>query len=57
VVRNRFLDGEGKVTSEHTDLYSPELGFVLGKRYEERGGAQSTVRYQSIRPLGRVSPL
>ncbi|WP_262273138.1 hypothetical protein [Microvirga yunnanensis] len=57
VVRNRFLDGEGKVTSEHTDLYSPELGFVLGKRYEERGGAQTTVRYQSIRPLGRVSPL
>ncbi|MBQ0819407.1 hypothetical protein HPT29_022310 [Microvirga terrae] len=57
VVRNRFLDAEGRITSEHTDLYSPELGFVLGKRYEERSGAQTTIRYQSIRPLGRVSPL
>lgn len=58
VVRNRFLDAQGKATSEHTDLYSPELGFVLGKRYEEKGGSQqTTVKYQSIRPLGRVSPL
>jgi hypothetical protein len=57
VVRNRFLNDEGKVTSEHTDLYSPELGFVLAKRYEERGGVQTTIKYQGIRPLGRVSPL
>lgn len=57
VVRNRFLNAEGKVTSEHTDLYSPELGFVLAKRYEERGGVQTTIKYQGIRPLGRVSPL
>lgn len=57
IVRNRFLNAAGKVTSEHTDLYSPELGFVLAKRYEERGGAQTTVKYQSIRPLGKTSPL
>jgi hypothetical protein len=57
VVRNRYLNAEGRVLSEHTDLYSTELGFVLGKRYEERGGAQTTVKYQSIKPLGRVSPL
>ncbi len=57
VVQNRFLNADGKVTSEHTDLYSPELGFVLAKRYEERPGTQTTIKYQSIRPLGRVSPL
>jgi hypothetical protein len=57
IVRNRFLDLAGKVTSEHTDLYSPELGFILAKGYEERGGAQTTVKYQSIRPLGKTSPL
>ncbi|MEE1612872.1 hypothetical protein [Microvirga sp. CF3016] len=57
VVRNRFLNGEGKVTSEHTDLYSPELGFVLAKRYEDKPGTQTTIKYQTIRPLGRVSPL
>lgn len=56
VVRNRSLNVEGKVIGEHTDLYSPELGFVLAKRYEERG-TQTTVRYQSIKPLGRVAPL
>ena len=57
VVRNRFLNGEGKVTSEHTGLYSPELGFVLAKRYEDKPGTQTTIKYQCIRPLGRVSPL
>jgi hypothetical protein len=57
VVRNRFLNAEGKVTSEHTDLYSPDLGFVLGKRYDDRGGVQTTVKYQTIKPLGRTSPL
>jgi hypothetical protein len=57
VVRNRYLNAEGRVLSEHTDLYSTELGFVLVKRYEERGGTQTTVKYQSIKPLGRVSPL
>ena len=57
IVRNRFLDAQGKATSEHTDLYSPELGFVLAKRYEERGGTQTTIKYQSIKPLGRTSPL
>ncbi|WP_262032133.1 hypothetical protein [Microvirga sp. Mcv34] len=57
VVHNRFLNQDGKTTFEHTDLYSPELGFVLAKRYEEKGGAQTTVKYQSIKPLRRVSPL
>jgi len=57
IVRNRFLNEAGKATSEHTDLYSPELGFILAKRYEERGGAQTTMKYQSIRPLGKTSPL
>jgi hypothetical protein len=50
-VHNRFLDLEGKTTSEHTDLYSPALGFILGKRYPEKGGAQTLVKYQSIKPL------
>ena len=57
VVRNRYLNAEGKVTSEVTDLYSPDLGFVLAKRYEEGGGRQTTVKYQNIKPLGRTSPL
>jgi hypothetical protein len=57
VVRNRFLNADGKVTSEHVDLYSPELSFVLAKRYDDKGGTQTTVRYQTIKPLGRVSPL
>ncbi len=57
IVRNRYLNAEGKVTSEVTDLYSPDLGFVLAKRYEEGGGRQTTVKYQSIRPLGRNAPL
>ena len=57
IVRNRFLNADGKVASEHTDLYAPDLGFVLAKRYDERGGTQTTVKYQSIKPLGRNSPL
>ncbi len=57
IVRNRFLNAAGKATSEHTDLYSPELGFILAKRYEERGGSQSTKKYQTNRPLGKTSPL
>jgi hypothetical protein len=57
VVRNRFLNADGRLMSEHVDLYSPDLGFVLAKRYEERGGVQTTVKYQSIKPLGRTSPL
>ncbi len=57
VVRNRTLNAEGRLLGEHTDLYSPELGFILAKRYDENGGRLTTVKYQSIRPLGRVSPL
>jgi hypothetical protein len=53
-VHNRFLNAEGRTTSEHTDLYSPDLGFLLGKRYEEKGGAKTLVKYQSIKPLGRT---
>lgn len=57
VVRNRTLNADGRLMGEHTDLYSPELGFILAKRYDENGGRITTVKYQSIRPLGRVSPL
>ncbi|MBB3021495.1 hypothetical protein FHR70_004591 [Microvirga lupini] len=57
IVRNRYLNAEGKVTSEVTDLYSPDLGFVLAKRYEEGSGRQTTVKYQTIRSLGKTSPL
>jgi hypothetical protein len=53
-VHNRYLNADGKTTSEHTDLYSPDLGFLIGKRYHERGGAQTLVKYQSIRSLGRT---
>lgn len=53
-VHNRYLTSDGKTTSQHTDLYSPALGFLLGKRYEETGGVQTVVKYQSIKPLGRA---
>jgi hypothetical protein len=56
VIRNRFLGSDGKLMSEHADFYSPELGFVLAKRYDERGGRQTTVKYETIKPLGRTSP-
>jgi hypothetical protein len=57
IIRNRFMNADGRVTSEHTDLYSSDLGFVLGKRYDEKGGRQTTMVYQTIKPLGRMSPL
>jgi len=57
VVRNRYMNAEGRVTSEHIDLYSADLGFVLGKRYDERGGRQTTMMYQRIKPLNRPSRL
>lgn len=57
IVRNKFMNGEGRVLSEHTDLYSPDLRFVLAKRYDEKGGRQSTAIYQSIKPLARQAPL
>jgi hypothetical protein len=50
-VHNRFLNADGKITSEHTDLYSPALRVVLGRRYPEKGGADTFVKYQSIKPL------
>jgi hypothetical protein len=56
VIRNRFLGPDGKLQSEHADFYSPELGYVLAKRYDERGGRQTTMKYESIKPLGRASP-
>ncbi len=52
-VHNRYLNAEGKTTSEHTDLYSPALGFILAVRYPEKGDRHTLVKYQSIRPLGR----
>ncbi|MCB8822467.1 hypothetical protein [Microvirga rosea] len=57
IIRNRLMNPEGRVLSEHTDLYSSELGFVLGKRYDDKGGRQTTVLYQRIRPLARSAPL
>ncbi len=54
VVHNRYLNADGKTTSEHTDLYSPDLGFLIGKRYHEKNGAHTLVKYQSIKPLGRT---
>ena len=56
VIRNKFMNAEGQVTYEDTDLYSVELGFLLGKRYDEPGGRQTTNAYDVIRPLGN-SPL
>jgi hypothetical protein len=57
IVRNRFMNAEGRLLSEHSDLYSSDLGFVLGKRYDEKGGRQTTVMYQRIKPLNRSSRL
>jgi hypothetical protein len=56
-VRNRALNAEGRVLYEHTDLYSPELGFVIGKRHDEKSGTQTTIKYQTIRPIDRLAPL
>jgi len=53
-VHHRYMNTEGRTTSEHTDLYSAALGFVLAKRYPEKGGKHTLVQYQSIRPLGRA---
>ena len=57
VIRNRFMNSEGRVTHEETDLYAPELGFLLGKRYDEKGGKQTSVVYDSIKSLGAGSAL
>jgi hypothetical protein len=55
IIRNRSMNADGQVTFEFTDLYSTDLGFVLAKRYDEKGGRQTTVMYQRIRPLSRPS--
>jgi hypothetical protein len=57
VIRNRHLGADGRVLSESTDLYSADLGFVLAKRYDEKGGVQTTRAYQSIKSLGKTAPL
>ncbi|MET0746483.1 MAG: hypothetical protein ABWY78_24165 [Microvirga sp.] len=57
VVRNRSMAADGKVLSEYSDLFAPDLGFVLAKRYAERAGGETTVSYKSIRPLSRTAPL
>jgi hypothetical protein len=57
IIQNRFLNSDGRTISEHTDLYSSDLSFVLAKRYDEKGGRQTTMVYQSIKPMIRTSPL
>jgi len=57
VVRHRGMAADGKVLYEYSDLYSPDLGFVLAKRYRERYGSESTLSYRTIRTLGRTAPL
>jgi hypothetical protein len=49
VIRNKFMNAEGRVTYEETDLYSVELGFLLGKRYDDPGRRTTTTFYDSIR--------
>ena len=56
-IRNRFMRADGRTTSQHTDLYAPDLGYVIGRRFEEGGGRETSVRYQSIRSLARTAPL
>jgi hypothetical protein len=57
VIRNRYLTQDGRTTSRFVDLYSPELGYVLGKRYDEGGGRESAVSFETIRPLAGSKPL
>lgn len=57
VVRNRSMAADGKVLYEYSDLFAPDLGFVLAKRYGGRNGSETTVSYKTIRPLGRTAPL
>jgi hypothetical protein len=57
IVQNRYLAADGRVTSKFVDLYSPELGYVLGKRYEEAGGRETVVKFETIRPLAKPNPL
>ncbi len=52
-MNNRFLRPDGKVISEHTDLYSPELSFVLAKRYDERTSRATMMKYETIQHLLR----
>ena len=51
VIQNRYLAQDGRTTSRFVDLYSPELGYVLGKRYDEGGGRETAVKFETIRPL------
>lgn len=54
VIRNRMMNAEGRVTYEETDLYSPELEFLLGKRYDDPLGRKTTIMYHSIGPIGAL---
>ncbi|HEY8383756.1 MAG TPA: hypothetical protein VIL09_16565 [Microvirga sp.] len=56
VVRNRILAPDGRLVSQHADLYAPDLGFVIGRRYDD-GGRETLVTYETIRPLERSGPL
>jgi hypothetical protein len=57
VIQNRYLAQDGRIRSQFVDLYSPELGYVLGKRYDEGGGRESVVKFETIRPLSGSKPL
>jgi hypothetical protein len=57
VVQSRYLAADGRVTAKFVDLYSPELGYVLGKRYDEGGGRETVVKFETIRPLSKTNPL
>jgi hypothetical protein len=56
-IRNRYLAADGKVRAQHTDFYSPDLAFVIGRRFDQGGGRETSVKYETIQPLARRSPL
>jgi hypothetical protein len=56
-VRSRSMGADGRTTSQHTDLYSPDLGYTIGRRFDEGSGRESSVKYETIRPLARTAPL
>jgi hypothetical protein len=57
VIQSRYLAADGRVMDKFVDLYSPELGYVLGKRYDEGGGRETVVKFETIRLLSKANPL
>ena len=55
-VAAQLADDAGALEQMVTDDFTVigPRGFILGKRYPEKGGAQTVVKYQSIRPLARA---